>query len=225
MVLIAVIIVGTAFISLPVNAMHVTDGGSSNSGNSNGSGNNNSQGNSGSDTSNSPSNQVGLCYDELGGTILKCNTGKNGDKDSNHDPLNPNECYVMSDPAVGWQELDCSNSVFDNGVTPNAQGIGQSSDQALQQASQCEGQQGISTGCGLIGKYVNHFITFLSVVVGLLVVIGIISGGIMYSSSAGDPQKAAKAKDRITKAIVALVAFIFLWAFLEWLVPGGFLNG
>jgi hypothetical protein len=75
--------------------------------------------------------------------------------------------------------------------------------------------------CGLVKKYVNPAINMLSAMVGVAVVFSIIWGAIQFSSSAGDPQKTAAAKDRILKALVALVSFVFLYAFLQWLMPGG----
>ena len=75
--------------------------------------------------------------------------------------------------------------------------------------------------CDLVAKYVNPAIKILSAMVGILVTIALILGGIEYSTSAGDPQKAAKAKGRITKAVLALVAYIFLYAFLQFIIPGG----
>lgn len=78
-----------------------------------------------------------------------------------------------------------------------------------------------ASNCNLIAKYINPLITLLSALVGLVVTISIVIGGIQYSSSAGDPQAATAAKNRIRNAIIALVAFIFLYAFLQFLVPGG----
>lgn len=69
--------------------------------------------------------------------------------------------------------------------------------------------------------YVNPFIKFFAGVVGVFVVISIIVGGIQYASSADDPSKVNAAKDRIRNAILALLAFLFLFAFLQWIVPGG----
>jgi amino acid permease len=79
--------------------------------------------------------------------------------------------------------------------------------------------------CGLVGKYLNPLIDFLAATVGVVVTIGIVIGGIEYSASGGDPQRATAARKRISNAIIALVAFLFLYAFLQWLVPGGLLNG
>lgn len=78
--------------------------------------------------------------------------------------------------------------------------------------------------CDLVQLYLNPAIALLSGLVGLVVAGSIIFGGIEYSSSQGDPQKAAKAKSRITNAIFALIAYLFLWAFLQFLIPGGVFN-
>ena len=47
-------------------------------------------------------------------------------------------------------------------------------------------------------KYLNPTIRLLSAVAGSLVIIGLILGGIQYSASGGDPQKAAAGKAKIT---------------------------
>lgn len=73
----------------------------------------------------------------------------------------------------------------------------------------------------IINSYVNPAIKTLAALVGIGVTISIIVGGIQYSSAGGDPSKVAAAKRRIMKAIVALVAFIFLYAFLNFIIPGG----
>ncbi len=85
------------------------------------------------------------------------------------------------------------------------------------------GSETDATGC-LFAKYINPVIATLSVLAGIAVVIGIIMGGIQYSSSAGDPQKAAKGKSTITKALVGLVSFLFLYSALQFFSPGGISN-
>lgn len=80
---------------------------------------------------------------------------------------------------------------------------------------------GDGTGGGLFSKYIIPFTNFLAAAVGLIVVISIIYGAIEYSSAGGDPNKAAKARNRIQKAIVSLIVFFFLYAILQWIVPGG----
>lgn len=73
----------------------------------------------------------------------------------------------------------------------------------------------------ILDKYVNPFINLLTVLVSLAVVIGIIYGGIEYSMSGGDPQKAAVGKNRIRNSFIGLIAFVLVFAFLNFLVPGG----
>lgn len=76
------------------------------------------------------------------------------------------------------------------------------------------------TNCNLIKRYVNPILNyFLAPLAILAVIVGIIWGGIEYSMSSGDPQKAAQAKDRIRKALIGLVAFILLYSLIRWLFP------
>jgi hypothetical protein len=77
------------------------------------------------------------------------------------------------------------------------------------------------SGCNLSATYIQPVLDLLSGLVGVVVVISLILGGIQYSASEGDPQKSAKAKNRIAKTIFALFAYFFLFAFLQFLIPGG----
>lgn len=67
-------------------------------------------------------------------------------------------------------------------------------------------------------------IRFLSAGVGLVIIGSVIVAGIQYSASNGDPQAASKAKARISSTLIALLIFIFSYALLNYLTPGGFLN-
>lgn len=82
----------------------------------------------------------------------------------------------------------------------------------------------LDSGCDLVNNYVNPFINFLSIAFGLIAVISIILGGIQYSTSQGDPQKSAQAKSRISNTLLAIFAYLFLYAFLQFLIPGGLFN-
>jgi len=77
-----------------------------------------------------------------------------------------------------------------------------------------------SKKCDLITSFVDPFISFLTVLVGLAVTIALIIAGIQYSMSAGDPQKATNAKNHIRAAIIALVCYLLLWSFLKFIIPG-----
>lgn len=78
-----------------------------------------------------------------------------------------------------------------------------------------------NNNCDLVALYVNPFINILSIIVGLVVTASLIVGGIQYTASGGDSQRAAAAKSRISNTLLAMLAFMFLYAFLNFLVPGG----
>lgn len=77
----------------------------------------------------------------------------------------------------------------------------------------------------LFAKYINPAIQLMSAVIGIVIVVGIILGAIEYITSAGDPQKAANGKKRITEALIGLAAFILLYTFLQFIIPGGLAHG
>jgi hypothetical protein len=67
----------------------------------------------------------------------------------------------------------------------------------------------------------NNIINFLGAGVGIVATGAIIVGGIQYAAAGGNPNSVTAAKKRITDALIALLAFLFLYAFLQWIVPGG----
>lgn len=75
--------------------------------------------------------------------------------------------------------------------------------------------------CDLIKKYINPTINLLTMVFGLIATGSLIFAGIQYSASEGDPTKAGQAKNRIANTIFAIIAYLFLYGFLQFLIPGG----
>lgn len=73
----------------------------------------------------------------------------------------------------------------------------------------------------LFQKYINPAIKMVAVAAGVAAVFGLIIGGLRYTTSEGDPQKAAKAKSTIRQAIVGFVCFLFLFTFMQFMTPGG----
>lgn len=67
-------------------------------------------------------------------------------------------------------------------------------------------------------------IRFLSIGVGIVVVIAIVLAGIKYTTSEGNPEATRQAKQNIQNAILALFIYIFAFALINYLVPGGFLR-
>lgn len=74
--------------------------------------------------------------------------------------------------------------------------------------------------CGIVA-YVQAAINILTALVGVVVVIMVAVGGVQYTTSRDNPQETAAAKRRIYNAILALLVYLFTFAFLQYLVPGG----
>ncbi len=128
----------------------------------------------------------------------------------------------------GWVPApSCNNGIFQVAALPQVKTY---NDPALTPCkSPSSGSIGHAAGetghCDLVKKYIDPFINVLASAVGVVVTISIVVAGIQYASSNGDPGKMQAAKKRIINAIIALVGFFLLYAVLQWLVPGGLLNG
>lgn len=128
---------------------------------------------------------------------------------------NDNKCSGQC-PDGNTSGRDANGNAYCNAPLP----ADSSSDSSTDKATQSGNCSDISK-CDLITNYVQPFINFLAAFVGLAVVITIIIAGIQYGGSAGDAQKVTAAKNRIRNAVVALLMFLFLYALLNFLIPGG----
>jgi len=72
-----------------------------------------------------------------------------------------------------------------------------------------------------IVKNINKIVGVLAGLVGVVVVGTIILGGIQYATAGDKAEAVSAAKQRIINGLIALLAFLFIFAFLQWLVPGG----
>lgn len=72
-----------------------------------------------------------------------------------------------------------------------------------------------------IGKYIEPFILLFTASIGVLAVISYLLAAIQYSGAGDDPSAVNKAKDRAFKTTIGLIAYIFLFSFLNYLIPGG----
>lgn len=75
----------------------------------------------------------------------------------------------------------------------------------------------------VITAYLNGILNFLAGGVGLVVIVMVAAGGVQYMMAGGNPQATQAALKRMTDAIVGLLFFIFLYAILMWVIPGGWL--
>lgn len=89
-------------------------------------------------------------------------------------------------------------------------------------AKDCQSENINSGNCGIVA-YLVTFIRIMSGLVGIVIVIMIAVGGVQFSTARDNPQAVADARNRIVNAIIALLVYMFSFAILQWLVPGGIL--
>lgn len=82
-------------------------------------------------------------------------------------------------------------------------------------------QDSVNGGRGIIWDLLTIAINFLAAGIGLVVLAGIVFGAVTYATSAGSAEQAKKGISFITNAVIALLLFIFMYAIINFLVPGG----
>lgn len=78
-------------------------------------------------------------------------------------------------------------------------------------------------GCTDFQDLVVTIFRFLSALVGLLAIGGVIAGGIMWSTSQGNPANTAKGAKIIGNTLMGVALYFLLVAIANFLVPGGIL--
>ncbi len=138
---------------------------------------------------------------------------------------NQSLCRLIGTESVGGGGAGSSSSTTPTGTTDCPNLAGSTGVKCIDRATDdsCAGTTS-ENPCGLTEKYINPLINLLAGAVGIVVVIMLIIGGIEYSTAGGDPARVASARKRIFNAVFALVVFLFLFAILSWIVPGGFIQ-
>lgn len=67
----------------------------------------------------------------------------------------------------------------------------------------------------------NAILVTITAGIGVVAAISIVVAGVIYTTAGGDSAKVGKAKTMIQNTVVGLFAYAFMWAFLNWLIPGG----
>lgn len=75
-----------------------------------------------------------------------------------------------------------------------------------------------------IWKLLLTIVNWLTVGVGIIVALGIVLGAIRYITSDGNASQTQQGMSMITNAILGLVLYIFMYAIINFLVPGGLFN-
>lgn len=156
--------------------------------------------------------------------------------------VNTNGCYMVDMNASGGQfsagNVDCAKANeqvwLSQAELNDAQARAEQSEKTAaaqkeleqdQDRVECSNEQEcLDPENNPLTKYLVVAINFLSGAVAIVVTIVIVMAGIQYSTAGGDPGKTAQAKKHILNAIIALLAYFTLFMFMQWLVPGGFLN-
>lgn len=107
-------------------------------------------------------------------------------------------------------------------VNPDVKTIKEKEDANNPNKITCGSTAGSDCG-GVVENIVNPGIRIMTGIVGILIAISLVLAAITYGAAGGDPSKVAAAKKRITNTIVALIAYIFMFGLLQWLIPGGVL--
>jgi hypothetical protein len=123
-----------------------------------------------------------------------------------HPPGSTTVCELIKKPT------DCASGQVDpkdkTQCVPLGNGCASTTDQACLQKNP-------------IVKRLNEVLVVLSALVALVIIGSLIVAGIQYSAAGSNAQAVSAAKTRIINAFIALAAFIAIFAFLQWLVPGG----
>jgi hypothetical protein len=136
------------------------------------------------------------------------------------DPSTDGDCSACANISDGTASGTTDNTDDTDDSSPSSNCVAcNGSDGCADSAIKCG-----DSGCNLIEKYINPSIQFFSVAFGLICVMSILIGAVNFVTSEGDPQKASKAKTRIARTIFAIFMYLFLYAFLEFIVPGGLFN-
>ena len=71
---------------------------------------------------------------------------------------------------------------------------------------------------------IGSVLEILTYGVGILGVLGLVLVGTKYLTAGGNEEQTQKAKRRLLEIVIGLVAYVILWAIVNWLMPGGNFN-
>ncbi len=162
-------------------------------------------------------------------SLVSCSSYTQKIQESGHDSTDQSKCYEIvkntSEEIQSIEERNCAEGQF------AAENIAErtvrvTNEDELQAAIKEPGRVECNDPASCVNNNpLIHLITvginILGAVVGVVVVIVIIIAGIQYASAGGNPNATSAAKKRILNAIIALVAYLFLFVILNWLLPGG----
>lgn len=161
----------------------------------------------------------GHCYifDSLNLQDVDCNLPAFGGSSTTIAPISTTPLPPTTEPVTTGEAPNENNP---DAPDPQGPAIERQANTGFEQVDDECNVGNLGQDCAVTDK-LSAIANVLSIGVGIIIVIMIIVGGINYSMAGGDPGKVAQAKSRILNAIYALIAYFFLFAFLQWVVPGG----
>ncbi len=72
-----------------------------------------------------------------------------------------------------------------------------------------------------IENLLNVVLVILTTGISIAASIAFVVAGVLYSTAGGNSQQVQKAKTMILNTIIGLISYSLLWAFAQWLIPGG----
>ncbi len=133
-------------------------------------------------------------------------------------PVAADHGYTAHECSIRRSSQNWTQAEFDECVAHAQQDQGAGSSKAVD--TDCTERPLTRENCDIM-KYIIDITNVVSGLVGVVIVIMITWGGIRYITARNDPQQVNDAKRHIYNAIIALVLYIFTFAFLQWVVPGG----
>ena len=127
-------------------------------------------------------------------------------------------CFLIKD-ATSAEEKSCSDLTSEPTKT---NGTGSNNNTSGRQVidADCKAEILNKENCNII-KYLVNGINFLSALAGMAIIGSIMIAGYQYMTARDNSGQVEAAKKRILWAMIALGVFIFMYAFLNWVVPGG----
>lgn len=145
-------------------------------------------------------------------TSPNCGNGPTG-SDPGGPPLEP---IIDTTPGVG---STAPNTLCEKKDKGSKEKEGETSDNRLVNCADCKDVD-LTKNCRIAG-YLQKFINAISAIVGIVCVVMIAVWGIQYTIARDNPQTTATARLRLVQTVIALVSYLFVYAFLQWVVPGG----
>ena len=97
------------------------------------------------------------------------------------------------------------------------------SDSNSKNAPTAEAKTAILPSDWKIEDILNMILVVVTTGVGIAAVGSIVFAGILYITARDNAGQVSKSKTMIMNTVIGIIAYILMWAFLEWIIPGGVL--